>query len=194
VAVVFAAVVLPVTVLASWRAGSRPTTTEGETASAAAEAAPEPGWIPAAPSDRWKCIVIHHSATEVGGADRFDRAHRGKGWDELGYHFVIGNGSDTGDGRVEVGSRWASQKHGAHCKSPGDFFNDHGIGICLVGNFDRHPPSPNQMRSLETLVRHLCRTYGIPPARLYVHGGVTGKTRCPGEQFDLAPVRAAVSR
>src|SRR5579863_9129173 len=52
-------------------------------------------WLPPHPSDRWQCIVIHHSASDVGGAERFDRWHRAKGWDELGYHFVIGNGTDT---------------------------------------------------------------------------------------------------
>ena len=44
---------------------------------------------------------------EIGSAPylaslRMDQA---KGWDELGYHFVIGNGTDTRDGQVEVGSR-----------------------------------------------------------------------------------------
>ena len=61
-------------------------------------------------------------------------------WDELGYHFVIGNGTHTGDGQVEVGSRWGKQKHGAHCKTPDNYYNDHGIGICLVGNFENSNP------------------------------------------------------
>ena len=46
-----------------------------------------------------RAIVIHHSATDRGGAKAFDEYHRKKnGWDELGYHFVIGNGTDTPDG------------------------------------------------------------------------------------------------
>ncbi len=53
----------------------------------------EPGWIPAAGiSGRWTCIVIHHSADDRGTPESIDRAHRQRGWDELGYHFVIGNG------------------------------------------------------------------------------------------------------
>src|SRR5438270_9583625 len=58
----------------------------------------EPEWFPPHSSDRWTCIVIHHSASEEGGADRFDEWHRQRGWDELGYHFVIGNGTDTAMG------------------------------------------------------------------------------------------------
>ena len=73
----------------------------------------EPGWMPAHRSDRWTCIVIHHSASEVGGAERIDRWHRDKKWDGLGYDFVIGNGTDTPVGTVEVGFRWAEQREGA---------------------------------------------------------------------------------
>src|SRR5688500_4663582 len=106
-----------------------------------ADAMAEHRWMPAEPSNRWTCIVIHHSASEAGGADRFDDWHRTKGWDELGYHFVIGNGSDTADGQVEVGPRWLAQKHGAHCKTKDEYYNNHGIGVCLVGNFDLRPPA-----------------------------------------------------
>ena len=58
------------------------------------------------------------AATDYGGAHRFDTGHKEKGWDGLGYHFVIGNGSDTRTGLVEVGPRWA-RRSGAHCRSPG---------------------------------------------------------------------------
>src|SRR5574342_132619 len=50
--------------------------------------------------NQWKYIVIHHSATEKGNAARFDEYHRKKrGWEYgLAYHFVIGNGTLSGDG------------------------------------------------------------------------------------------------
>lgn len=58
-------------------------------------------------------IVIHHSATDIGSAASFDRRHRLiNHWDELGYHFVIGNGSGSGDGAIEIGTRWYKQKWG----------------------------------------------------------------------------------
>ncbi len=152
----------------------------------------EPGWLPAKPSDRWQCIVIHHSATESGGAKRFDEAHRERGWDELGYHFVIGNGTDSGDGQVEIGPRWVTQKHGAHCKTEDSFYNDHGIGICLVGNLDNHPPTPKQLASLNRLVRFLSSEFQIPAAQLLTHGLITGKTQCPGKYLNLQVIRQAV--
>jgi N-acetyl-anhydromuramyl-L-alanine amidase AmpD len=149
-------------------------------------------WVPPSKSERWECIVVHHSATPMGGAARFDRAHRERGFDELGYHFVIGNGTDTDDGEVEVGPRWKAQKYGAHCRSPDDYYNEHGIGICLVGNFDETRPTAAQVQSLTRLVKYLRRTYDIPADKVFSHGGVTGMTHCPGKNFDLKALRKAV--
>jgi N-acetylmuramoyl-L-alanine amidase len=155
-------------------------------------ATPDADWMPAKPSNRWECIVIHHSASDMGGAERFGQWHKARGWDELGYHFVIGNGTDTADGQVEVGPRWAGQKHGAHCKTPDEYYNQHGIGICLVGNFDNYDPSPAQMKSLVRLCRFLCARFHIPPSDIETHGGITGKTDCPGRNFDVERLRALV--
>jgi N-acetyl-anhydromuramyl-L-alanine amidase AmpD len=155
---------------------------------------PDAAWIPARPSNRWECIVIHHSASEFGGANRFDEWHKSRGWDGLGYHFVIGNGTDTPDGQVEVGFRWTQQEHGAHCRTPDDYYNQHGIGICLVGNFDNYQPSPAQLKSLVRLCRFLCRRFNIPPDQIFTHGGVTGKTDCPGKNFDLGALSSQVAQ
>src|SRR5215218_8851342 len=124
-------------------------------------------WMPQVAANNWNWIVVHHSATAVGGAGRFDKMHRTvQHWDELGYHFVIGNGSDTRDGLIEVGSRWPKQKWGAHAKTPDNQFNERGIGICLVGNFDEARPSEAQMRSLAKLIAFLQKTYRIPTDRI----------------------------
>lgn len=156
----------------------------------------ESNWLPAGRpiSSRWETIVIHHSATRRGGAASFDRNHQDKGWDELGYHFVIGNGTDTPDGMVEVGSRWRKQKHGAHCKTPDNYYNEHGIGICLVGDFTRSGPTRAQLRSLVRLVAFLMRACDLPPSKVTVHSAVTKKTACPGTRFSLAGLRRAVAR
>jgi N-acetylmuramoyl-L-alanine amidase len=147
-------------------------------------------WVPVVSAHKWNWIVIHHSATSVGGAARFDRMHRTvQHWDELGYHFVIGNGSDTADGQVEVGTRWPKQKWGAHAKTPDNQFNERGIGICLVGNFDQARPSEAQLRSLARLVAHLQKTYRIPADRIIGHSDTGKPTDCPGRNFQLARVR-----
>ena len=150
-------------------------------------------WIPIAAPNEWYWIVIHHSATATGGAAAFDKMHRAKGWDELGYHFVIGNGTDTGDGQIEVGSRWPKQKWGAHAKTPDNRYNEHGIGICLVGNFDITRPTPRQMASLERLVSYLMKTYHVPADHILGHRD-TKSTDCPGRNMSVAAVRSACVR
>lgn len=148
----------------------------------------ERDWVPSAPARAWKWIVIHHSATPSGSAAVFDKMHREKGWDELGYHFVIGNGTNSGNGQVEVGSRWPKQKWGAHAKTPDNQYNDYGIGICLVGNFDIERPTAQQMQSLAKLVSYMMKTYNIPASRVIGHKD-TKSTDCPGKYMDVARVR-----
>ena len=143
-------------------------------------------WKPLGQERAWQFIVVHHSATATGSATEFDRMHKAKGWDELGYHFVNGNGTGTGDGEIEVGSRWPKQKHGAHTKVAGHpEYNDLGIGICLVGNFDVTHPSEAQMQSLARVIRFLQDRYGVPRSHIYGHGQLKA-TDCPGRNFDYA--------
>jgi N-acetylmuramoyl-L-alanine amidase len=150
-------------------------------------------WIPSAPARPWRWIVIHHSATPTGGAAAFDAMHRAKGWDELGYHFVIGNGTDTRDGQIEVGPRWPKQKWGAHAKTPDNRFNDYGIGICLVGNFDVSHPTDAQIKSVAKLTAYLMKTYHIPADRVLGHKD-TKPTDCPGSNVHIAQIRQMATR
>lgn len=146
-------------------------------------------WTPFAKANAWRWIVIHHSATPTGGAAAFDKMHKAKGWDELGYHFVVGNGTDTRDGQIEVGARWPRQKWGAHAKTPDNRYNDFGIGICLVGNFDLTRPTDAQVKSVSKLIAHLMRTYRIPAERVVGHSDTGRPTECPGRMMNVAQVR-----
>jgi len=152
-------------------------------------------WEAQAPERPWRWIVIHHSATDAGSAASFDAFHRnGRHWDELGYHFVIGNGGGSGDGAIEVGSRWPKQKWGAHCRvGNNEEYNYFGIGICLVGNFDKQRPSEAQMQSLARLVAYLAARYHVDDAHIIGHGSV-GDTRCPGHGFPMGDLQARVRR
>ena len=145
-------------------------------------------WKPKVAPRDWQYIVIHHSATPTGSMAFFDKEHKAKGWDGVGYHFVIGNGTETGDGQVEVTPRWTVQKWGAHAKTIDNRFNEHGIGICLVGNFDIERPSAKQMKSLSRLVGYLMQSYGISPQNVVGHRD-TKPTDCPGRYVNIAAVR-----
>lgn len=155
-------------------------------------------WIPPRSVERhWQSIVIHHSATPNGNMSIFDEWHRERNnWDGVGYDFVIGNGTDSRDGQVEVTFRWHQQLTGAHCKTPGNWANENAVGVCLVGNFDETAPSEAQMRSLARLVRYLSSRYRIPANRIYGHNSTPGArvTECPGANLQLYRVRTMVSK
>jgi len=135
------------------------------------------------PSQKWQYIIIHHSATEEGNSLGFYFSHRSRGWDTVGYHFVIDNGSQgKEDGQIEAAPRWLKKMDGAHCKA-GDM-NNRGIGICLVGNFNIDRPSRKQMDSAVYLTNLLRSYYNISDSNILGHGMVTGaKTDCPGKNF-----------
>lgn len=156
---------------------------------------PSASWTPGRGiSSRWKCVVIHHSASDKSTPQGMRDYHiQTRGWDELGYHFVIGNGVGYGDGKVFVGERWNRQMHGAHCKTPGNFHNDHGIGICLIGNLESHGPTARQVETLSRLLSFLSDKTRIPRSKIYTHGGVTNKTACPGRYFSLSNVLSKMS-
>jgi len=146
-------------------------------------------WVPPVPARPWRWIIIHHSATAFGNAQIIDGWHKNKGWDELGYDFVIDNGtSGTADGQIEVGPRWIKQKWGAHTKTADNRFNDFGIGICLVGNFDETQPTAAQMKSVAKLVAYMMYTYNITADRVLGHRDAK-PTDCPGKNMSVAEVR-----
>jgi N-acetyl-anhydromuramyl-L-alanine amidase AmpD len=153
-------------------------------------------WVPLSTAERrqWTWIVIHHSATPTGDMAEFDKAHKAKGWDGVGYHFVIGNGTGSADGQIEVTPRWPIQKHGAHAKTPDNQYNEHGIGICMVGNMDNHPPTAKQLASLEKLVAYLADTYHVKQANILGHKMTGKQTDCPGSMTNIAQIRADVAR
>ncbi|MGE0711972.1 MAG: peptidoglycan recognition family protein [Planctomycetota bacterium] len=165
------------------RAKAAPRRASSLPASSAATALPQAWRIEA--NRTWRYIVIHHSATDVGNAASFHNSHKQKWVNGLGYHFVIGNGSGSADGQVEVGPRWLQQNKGIDGGHAGNKqYNKYGVGICLVGNFDDGRPSPRQLVALRRLCRALMATYGIEARNVFPHHDVRrGSTHCPGKQF-----------
>jgi len=155
-------------------------------------------WLPPSKVEkRWTAIVIHHSATENGNAAIFDKKHREENyWEGIGYDFVIGNGTDSGDGQVEVTFRWRRQIAGAHCGgTPGNWANEDAVGICLVGNFDYTVPTERQMQSLLKLISFLQKRYGISKSRIYGHKTTPGArvTDCPGRMFPMGKLKSMLA-
>ena len=143
----------------------------------------------------WQYVVIHHSASESGSVEAIHEGHRqrrdssGSPWLGIGYHFVIGNGKGMKDGAVEATFRWNEQIHGAHSGSV--LFNARGIGICLIGNFEKTPPTKAQWQSVQELVKVLAVRHGITREKVVGHASVKA-TACPGKHFPLKELRAVI--
>lgn len=134
----------------------------------------------------WKYVVVHHSATEEGSYAEIDAEHRKLlGLDGCGYHFVIGNGTGSDDGRIEVSQRWVNQKHGVHCRNARSAeIDEYGIGVCLIGDFEKAPPTPRQKAALKSLLAYLGDHYRIEQERMETHAHVAATpTVCPGRHF-----------
>ena len=152
-------------------------------------------WRPTVKARDWKHIVLHHTATTSGSVESINAAHlknkdkNGKPWLGIGYHFVIGNGNGMADGAIEPTFRWRTQIQGAHAGSNNKDFNERGIGICLVGNFEKSPPTAAQRKSVKLLVKTLRSEYGIPVAAVVGHKEIrASSTECPGKYFSVAEV------
>ena len=110
-------------------------------------------------------IIIHCSATKAGQdlrAKDIDRMHRARGFNQIGYNFVI----DL-DGIVENGRPLSID--GAHCNTKGFSglsYNKHSIGICYIGGLDANGKPADtrteaQKNALRNLVAKLCKEYPI---------------------------------
>jgi hypothetical protein len=123
-------------------------------------------------------IVIHHSASGDISSQTIHEWHLRREWIGIGYHFVV-----RIDGTIETGR--PLEAVGTHAMSPA---NERTIGICVVGNFESHHPTPRQIDSLVWLINeHIKPRYGTLP--------ITGHrehrpTACPGKYFPMVEVIA----
>lgn len=135
----------------------------------------------------WSRITIHHSAEESSdgkGGSVEDSAHTlrliqkfhmedpGHRWGDIGYHFLIDSGGRIFEGRD---LKW----QGAHAGGKDGANNVQNIGICMLGDFSRRPPTPAALKSLELLVADLRSRFPIAANRLFAHTEFTG-SECPG--------------
>lgn len=123
-------------------------------------------------------IIIHCSATPEGRnvtvAD-IDRWHRARGFQGIGYHYVVYLDGTVAAGRDE-------HRAGAHCRG----HNSRSIGVCYIGGCDaemrpKDTRTPAQRSALRRLVSELRQRY--PGATVHGHREFAAKA-CPS--FDIA--------
>lgn len=139
-------------------------------------------------------IVVHHTGSRVlRGFDspsliRFRHKYF-RGFEDIGYHYLIGNGILTRDG--EVYNARPVEIEGAHAYG----HNKDSIGIALIGNFNFREPTEKQLNSLIELLAKNCRGYGLNEEDIYGHRELdNANTSCPGEYIDMDELRGQVWR
>lgn len=131
-------------------------------------------------------IVVHTSDSSWGTAEDIDAWHRERGWEMIGYHYVIENGrvsskgrpSLTRDGAIEAGR--SEDQTGAHARG----YNAKSIGICLIGKNGKF--THNQLGSLYALLTSLCFRHQIKVDAVVGHYETeqSGGKTCPDLKMD----------
>lgn len=126
-------------------------------------------------------IIIHCSATQEGKnfkASDIDKWHKQRGFNKIGYHYVI----DL-DGTVEKGRK--ENENGAHTVG----HNSKSIGICYIGGLEKDGKTPKDTRTQEQknamykLVDSLMKKYNIPLNKVYGHYQFANKA-CPSFKME----------
>ena len=132
-----------------------------------------------------KYIFLHHSLTKDSGSVSWGAIRKyhvnDLDWRDIGYNYgieLIYDHLEILVGRMEGVT-------GAHTKG----YNNKSIGICLVGNFDKKAPEPDQWLLLLRLVKNIAQRHNIPVENVMAHREVSGYKSCPGSCFDINKFR-----
>ncbi|KKL45151.1 hypothetical protein LCGC14_2358550 [marine sediment metagenome] len=125
-------------------------------------------------------LIIHHTATSRDKTTfaAVKKYHIKKGWGNIGYHFFI-----ESDGTLYGYPQARGQDQvGAHARADG--MNYKSIGIALTGNFQMEEPKPEQIKTLNRIVKDLMKVWKIPKKNILGHREVKGAlTVCPGDNL-----------
>lgn len=125
-------------------------------------------------------MTVHHTVTPNNDSMSMPARMRqiqsfhinGRGWCDIGYHFLVGQ-----DGKVYQGRQ--ERKIGAHAGGA----NTNNAGVSFIGTFTSVAPSSAMMNAGGRILKALASSYGIALNRTYVKGhrqvGTTS-TSCPG--------------
>lgn len=171
---------------------------------------------------KWKGLVLHHTTSEDGATrntdaiakyhtsyrvdyvmvtkEEFERrlANREgqkfeRPWRAIGYHNLIefvGKEIHLVDGRP----LWMKGAHAAYGKET--YYNDNFIGLAIVGNFDKKPPSKATWNFTLKAIRGFMSHFNFPKEcvighwETYARFGIAPLKSCPGSKFSMDKLRS----
>lgn len=152
-----------------------------------------------------KFLLIHTSDSSWGDVSVIRKWHtdpppQGRGWSDIGYHFVCLNGFSTYgamatnkrdsklDGKVVSGR--PEHLDGAHCVG----YNSNSVALCMVGRGGRY--TKKQLDALKEWCLAKMKQYNIPVQNVLGHyetpNGKQGGKTCP--DINMVEFRAELTR
>lgn len=126
-------------------------------------------------------ITLHHDgmpAVAIGStgdvASRLSsirQYHASQGWADIGYHYIIDPLGNVWEGRPEA-------FQGAHVKD----YNEHNLGILVLGNYEVQRPTANAMGTLERFLSYQMRQHRVSLRDVRTHREYS-VTACPGRNL-----------
>lgn len=138
-----------------------------------------------------RLCYVHHTASplamtpggEVSLLRGINEYHRSKGWDGIGYSFVVGPSGTVYEGRGE--------RVGAHTEGA----NSTSFGLAFLGTFTESTPTPAANLAAFDLLDHLVAVGALSPAFELRGHRDSAATQCPGDALyrTLANIRRLVA-
>lgn len=138
-------------------------------------------------------VTVHHEGmepfTDTSSTDTIERlrrvwnGHEGRGFGDIGYHYVIDRSGRIWEGR-------SLKYQGAHVRA----HNEGNIGVMCLGNFDEQKVSEAQRAALEHQLKMLCAKYRVKRSMVKTHKE-WNPTACPGRDLQrvMGPIRSRMS-
>lgn len=131
----------------------------------------------------WQVVDFTDAANTIERLEKIRGAHTrsvrdgGRGWADIGYHFVIDRAGRIWEGR-------SIKLQGAHVSE----CNENNLGIMCLGNFEDQVPSAAQLAALTRALKAFKAYYKVPMDHIYTHQewakmGKTHSTECPGRNL-----------
>lgn len=125
-----------------------------------------------------RSVIWHHSLSADASVEIVRSWHEARGFEDIGYHFLIHSDGTTDAGRdLRFVGAHAIRRNGA------------SIGVCLMGDFGKLPPTSKQIGAAQRLYHELCRHYGYA---LGIEFHRVWPNPCPGPLLDRKAFRAAL--